>query len=302
MSPIREAAAPRACLVVPASDQRKIDKALAAEVDEVVLDLEDAVAPQAKDAARSRVGQALAAGAGGQGGRRVAVRVNQVGSAWCHRDVLEIVGTAVAPVTIVLPKVDGPGDLAFLDRLVRGALAERRQVGRAVPDVRFDALVETARGLRNLVGISSTSDRLRALVVGYADLAADLGRDPGGDPALWDPVRTRVVTAARATGRLVLDGPRLSVVADDAFLADKTRARALGFDGTWVIHPAQVAEATRLFTPSAEQVEWARRVVAALDESVDGGAGAVALDGQMLDEAVAVRARSVLLLAGADAA
>ena len=108
-----------------------------------------------------------------------------------------------------------------------------------------------------------------------------------------------MVVAARAAGRAVIDGPWLGTAADDAFTRDRERARALGFDGTWVIHPAQVEAATRTYSPSAEQLDWAERVVSALEQSVSGGAGAVALDGQMLDEAVALRARAVLARAEA---
>jgi citrate lyase subunit beta / citryl-CoA lyase len=273
-----------------------VDKALALDVDEVVLDLEDAVAADAKNAARAQVCEVLA----GQGPRprSLAVRVNPAGSAWGHRDVLDVVAATSAPLTLVVPKVDSPGDLAFVERLVRGARAERAAAGGVPPEVRVDALVESAASLRALDGIVASTDLLRALVVGYADLAADLGRDPGDDAAPWDAVRSQVVSAARAGRRQVIDGPWLSVAVDEAFVADKQRARGHGFDGTWVIHPAQVAEATRMFSPTPEQVEWARRVVDTLDRAVAQGSGAVALDGQMLDEALGVRARAVLAQAG----
>jgi citrate lyase subunit beta / citryl-CoA lyase len=286
--------APRVCLVVPASDRRKVDKALALDVDEVVLDLEDAVAADAKNAARAQVCEVLA----GQGPRprSLAVRVNPAGSAWGHRDVLDVVAATSAPLTLVVPKVDSPGDLAFMDRLVRGARAER--AAHPAPEVRVDALVESAASLRGLDRIVACTDLLRALVVGYADLAADLGRDANDDHASWDAVRSQVVSAARAGRRQVIDGPWLSVAADQAFVADKQRARAHGFDGTWVIHPAQVAEAARVFSPTPEQVEWATRVVEALDRAAAQGSGAVALDGRMLDEALGVRARAVLAQAG----
>jgi len=281
---------PRSALVVPASHPRMVTKALCSGADEVVLDLEDAVAPEAKDAARAAVVEVLS----GTCTPSLAVRVNQVGTPWCHRDVLAVAdavaGTARA-VTLVVPKVESAADVGFVERLVRGAAP-------AAP-ISIDVLVESAAALRDLHAIVSGSPLVRAVVVGYADLAADLGRDPGTDPALWDVVRHQVVAAARAARRALVDGPWLGTAADEAFTHDRTRARALGFDGTWVIHPAQVEAAARIFSPSAEQVDWAQQVVAALDEAVAGGAGAVALDGQMLDEAVAVRARVVLARAGA---
>jgi citrate lyase subunit beta/citryl-CoA lyase len=267
-----------------------VAKALATGADEVVLDLEDAVAPDAKEAARATVVEVLAAGATPS----LAVRVNQVGTPWCHRDVLAVAealaGTERA-VTLVVPKVESAADVGFVERLVGGATPASR--------VSVDVLVESAPALRDLHAIVSASPLVRAVVVGYADLAADLGRDPGTDPTLWDGVRHQVVVAARAAGRALVDGPWLGTAADEAFSRDRSRARALGFDGTWVIHPSQVEEAARIYSPSAEQVERARQVVSALEASVADGTGAVALDGQMLDEAVAVRARAVLARAEA---
>lgn len=290
--PSRTDVFPRSCLVVPASDSRKVTKALRTAADEVVLDLEDAVVPAAKDAARASVAQVL----GVVSARPLAIRVNRIGTRWCLDDVLTSVAAASSTrLTLVVPKVESAVDVGFVDRLVRGALAERS----ADPvQVRLDVLVESAAALRDLHAIVEGSDLVRAVVIGYADLCADLGRDADGDPTLWDAVRHQVVAAARAAGRAVLDGPWLSTAADAAFTRDRERARAFGFDGTWVIHPAQLAEATRIFSPSAEEVAWARRVLSALDASVSGGAGAVALEGQMLDEAVAIRARSVLARAG----
>lgn len=287
--PVASGMLPRSCLVVPASDARKVSKALGTSADEVVLDLEDAVAPSAKEAARGAVVEILRAAPA----TRLAVRVNQIGTPWCHRDVLDVVAAALpaARVTVVVPKVDSAADVAFVDRLVRGALAER---GTESADVRIDVLVESAAALRDLHAIAGASELMRAIVVGYADLGADLGRDAGDDPGVWDTVRHDVVVAARATGRAVIDGPWLGVAADESFVRDRARARAFGFDGTWVIHPAQVAEATRIFSPSVGEVDWARRVVEMLEQAVSSGSGAVAMHGQMIDEAVAVRARSVL--------
>ena len=281
---------PRCALVVPASHPRMVAKALASGADEVVLDLEDAVAPEAKDAARAAVVEVLE----GDAAPSLAVRINQVGTPWCHRDVLAVADALARDgrsVTLVVPKVESAADVGFVERLLRGAAPGAR--------VQVDVLVESAPALRDLDAIVSASSLVRAVVVGYADLAADLGRDPGADPTLWDVVRHQVVVAARAAGRAVIDGPWLGTAADDAFTRDRERARALGFDGTWVIHPAQVEAATLTYSPSAEQLDWAERIVSALEHSVAGGAGAVALDGQMLDEAVAVRARAVLARAEA---
>lgn len=278
---------PRVCLVVPASDRRKMAKAFATEADEVVVDLEDAVAPAAKQAARANVVELLVE----VPDRALAVRVNEIGSAWCHSDVLDVSCAVLDKVTLVIPKVNSAADVGFIDRLVNGALAGRS--GR-LPDIRMDVLIETAAALRNIDDILSASDRVRAVVVGYGDLGADLGIDFATNPPAADAVRHQIVAAARASKRGLVDGPWLAIAADDAFTLDRERSRSFGFDGCWVIHPAQVPAATRIFTPSAAEVAWAHRVVTALEGAIAKNAGAIALDGQMLDEAVAKRARSVL--------
>ena len=182
-------------------------------------------------------------------------------------------------LTLVVPKVESAADVGIVDRLVRGALAERS----ADPvQVRLDVLVESAAALRDLHAILAGSELVRAVVVGYADLGADLGRHAGEDPTMWDAVRHQVVAAARAAGRAVLDGPWLYTAADAAFIRDRERARAFGFEGTWVIHPAQVAEATRVFTPSP-------------------GRGGVGSTGTVRSRSVGLRRRGSRCSGGADA-
>ncbi|NYG57207.1 citrate lyase subunit beta/citryl-CoA lyase [Nocardioides daedukensis] len=254
------------------------------------------MATGAKDSAREHVVEVLAQ----QPENPLAIRVNQIGTACCHRDVLDIVRAATNEVTLVVPKVESAADVGFIDRLIRGAGAELPSTTDNVPAVRIDVLLESAAALRDLDAILGASPLLRAAVIGYADLSADLAMPSVGETSLWDAVRSQVATAARAHGRALIDGPWLSTAADEAFTHDRSRARSLGFDGTWVIHPAQLDEATRIFTPSAEEVAWASRIVETLADAVAQGAGAVALDGQMLDEAVAVRARSVLVRAGVE--
>ncbi|MEU1183940.1 CoA ester lyase [Streptomyces sp. NPDC005820] len=293
--------APRSCLVVPATDERKMAKALSSIADEVVLDLEDSVEPDSKARARERAAEVIARNGPRRGLPRLAVRVNQVGTAWCHLDLLAAVGAARGPLTVVVPKVESASHLGFVSHLVSGALAAEDTSPR--PDIRLDALVESAAGLRNLDEVLALGDPLRAVVIGYADLGADLGCDLGttsaGAEAVRAAVRSRVLTAARAAGRLLLDGPWLSVTADDDFVTNRRQAREQGFDGSWAIHPAQLQVINDLFTPSTDELLWARRVLDSLAAAASSGAGAVALDGQMLDEAIAVRARRVLALAEA---
>jgi citrate lyase subunit beta / citryl-CoA lyase len=272
----------RSCLSVPGSSERMLAKAATLDADELVLDLEDAVAADSKDAARAQVVHALAGGA--FEGRIVSVRVNAPGTPWCHQDLIALAGVQRA-AAVVVPKVSCPGDLAFVDRLLDGAEAA---AGRKTP-LRVQALIETADGVANAQTIAAASPRLDSLILGYADLAASLGRPRELDQ--WLAVQDQVLVAARAAHLQAIDGPYLGTAADEAFVKAATRARDLGFDGKWAIHPSQVQTLNELFTPSEAELERARQVIAALDRAEQG---AVALDGEMLDEALRAQAQRVL--------
>jgi citrate lyase subunit beta/citryl-CoA lyase len=270
-------------------------KAAGRGADEVVIDLEDAVAASAKDAARATVVTALTDL--DWTATSVAVRINAPRSPWCHLDAIALAALPGPPLSIVVPKVESAGDLAFVERLLDGAEA----AGRRSRPLHVQALIETAAGLARVAEIAAASARLDALILGYADLAASLGRTAVGarDLAAWDPARDAVLVAARANDLQAIDGPYLGVEPDERFHAAATRAAELGFDGKWAIHPSQVAALNEAFTPGEDEVAWARGVVDALAVAErDGGRGAVALDGQMLDEAVRVAAARVLARAG----
>ena len=282
----------RSCLSVPGSSERKIQKALGLDVDELIFDLEDAVAVAAKDQARVDVLAVLAANPAQAD--RIAVRVNAPGSPWCHLDLIALAEAEVPPASVILPKTESPDDIAFVDRLLAGAEAA---AGVSRP-LGVQALVETAGGLLWASEIAGCSERLETLILGYADLSVSLGREPPGpahpDGSAWDGARDAVVLAAKASGLQAIDGPYLGIAVDDHFRAAALRARELGFDGKWAIHPAQVSSLDEIFTPSAADVARAREIVAALDAAGDG---AVALDGAMLDEALRHWALGVLATA-----
>jgi citrate lyase subunit beta/citryl-CoA lyase len=279
----------RACLVVPAAPAAKLAKGATLAADEVVLDLEDAVVPAVKDEARGAVADALA---GEWAAESVAVRVNAIGSPWCHLDLAALAASSRDALTAVLPKAEHPADLAFADRLLDGAEAA---AGRATP-VRLLALIETAAGLAAAAEIARASERLDGLILGYADLAASLGRTGEQD---WRYAQETVLVAARAAGIQAIDGPYLGTRDDDAFRAGVLHARTLGFDGKWAIHPAQLDALRDAFTPTDDEIADARDVLAALDRAAADGAGAVADGDRMLDEALALSARRVLARAGA---
>ena len=264
--------------------------------DEIVIDLEDAVAVAAKDEARATVLAALAQPQ--WQGVHCSVRVNAPRTPWCHEDIVAIASLHDGPASIVVPKVESAGDLAFVERLLDGAQAA---AGSERP-LRVQALIETAAGVSRVQEIAAASARLDGLILGYADLSASLGRAAGAGAELdsWRAIQDQILLAARAHDIVAIDGPYLGVAVDAAFSAAAERARDMGFDGKWAIHPAQVATLNALFTPTHEEIEHAQAVIDALAEAEGAGAGAVALEGQMLDEAVRVAALRVL--ARADAA
>ncbi|HET6448008.1 MAG TPA: CoA ester lyase [Conexibacter sp.] len=286
----------RACLVVPGSAADKLAKAARRGADELVIDLEDAVVPHAKDGARAAVVAAL--DTTDWGGASVSVRVNAPRTPWCHEDVIALAQAPGPLRSLVVPKVEGAGDLAFVERLLDGVEAAggvRRE------RLRVQALVETATGIAHAREIAAASPRLEALILGYADLAASLGRTAAGadDLAGWDPVRHAVLVAARASGVQAIDGPHLGLAPDAAFAAAARRACDQGFDGKWAIHPAQLAPLVAVFTPTPEEVARARAAIAALAAAErEDGQGAVALDGQMVDEPVRLAALRTLARAG----
>jgi citrate lyase subunit beta/citryl-CoA lyase len=287
----------RSCLVVPGSAPAMLASAAGRGADEVVIDLEDAVLPAAKATTRDAVVAALRKL--DWSGVVVSVRVNAPRTPWCHEDVVALAGSSLPLRSIVVPKVDGAGDLAFVERLLDGVEAG----GDRCEPLRVQALVETAAGIACAQQIAGSCARLETLIVGYADLAASLGRTAAGaaDVLMWDAVREAVLLAARAHGLEAIDGPYLGLRPDAGFFSAVARARDSGFDGKWAIHPAQVGPLNAAFAPSAEEIEDARGVIAALAAADrEGGQGAVALDGRMLDEPVRLAALRTLARAGVD--
>ena len=284
----------RASLVVPGSAPAKLAKAAGLDVDEVILDLEDAVVADAKDRARASVVEALMTLDWGD--TLVSVRVNAPGSSWCLADIAAVAAAPAPLRSLVVPKVERAEDLASVARSLD-------RIGPAAAELRLQALIETAAGVARAGEIAASCPRLEVLVVGYADLAASLGRTAAGaaEPALWDPIRELVLLAARAHGLQAIDGPHLGVRPDAALARAARRACDQGFDGKWAIHPAQLAALNEVFTPGEQEVAHARAIVAALTAAErDGAQGAAALNGQMLDEPVRLAALRVLARAGAE--
>jgi len=265
-------------------------KARGLPVDEVFLDLEDAVAPALKADARAAVAAALRAG---DWGRKVrAVRVNDVTTGWAHRDVIEVVEQAgVSLDVIVLPKVTGPEHITWLDLLLSQVERDR---GLAPGGIGIEAQIEDARGLAEVDAIAAASPRLEALVFGPADFMASLGMrslEVGVPPAGYDgdafhyPLM-RILVAARSHGLAAIDGPYARIADTGGLRRAAASAAALGYDGKWVVHPGQIDTVNEAFTPGAAEYERAELILDAYEHaSTAQQRGAALLDGEMIDEA-----------------
>ncbi|MFS0772081.1 HpcH/HpaI aldolase/citrate lyase family protein [Sphingomonas sp. 1P08PE] len=274
----------RSALFMPASNPRAIEKARTLPCDVVILDLEDAVAPDRKEEARAAAGAAIEAG--GFGDRELVVRVNGSDTRWGADDLAALAGTPVDAV--LLPKVGEVEDVA----------AARDLLGVDGPPIW--AMIESARGLLALPALAGAARRLRlaALVAGTNDLAIDLGVRPDADRTPLLPALAQIVTAARAGGMAVLDGV-LNATNDAALLAAHCAQGAMwGFDGKSLIHPAQIAAANAAFGPDAASIAWARRVIALFADPAHADRGAVALDGEMVERLHLAQAQRIMMLAG----
>ncbi|MDX1875421.1 CoA ester lyase [Mycolicibacterium sp. 120266] len=282
----------RTCLSVPGSSDKMIQKAKTLAADQVFLDLEDAVAPEAKAAARTRVAAALAEP--GWAGQLRGVRVNDWTTPWTHADIIEVVGSAGAHLDIVvLPKVTDATHVRALDLLLTQLeLTHGLPVGR----IGIEAQIENAAGLTHVNEIAA-APRVQALVLGPADMMASLNMRTlvvGEQPEGYDVgdahhhVLMTILVAARTHGINAIDGPYLKVRDTDAFRRIAGRVAALGYDGKWVLHPDQIAAGNEVFSPRQDDYDHAELILEAYEwhTSQAGGArGAVMLGDEMIDEA-----------------
>lgn len=280
----------RSVLYVPGSNARALDKARALPADGLVLDLEDAVAPSAKEEARATVLAELAKG--GYGHRELVVRVNGPDTPWGPADLAAAARSGADAV--LLPKVDG----------AEGVRAAERSLSAhgAPPGLALWCMIETPRGVLAADAIAGASPRLACLVLGTSDLVKDLR-------ARHTPARLEVlaslslaVLAARAHGLAVLDGVHLDLADDAGFEAACRQGLSLGFDGKTLLHPKTVETANRVFSPGAEEVARARRIIEAHAEAAARGQGVVVVDGRLVEALHVEEARRLVALAEAVAA
>jgi citrate lyase subunit beta/citryl-CoA lyase len=280
----------RSALYMPGSNARALDKARTLPADVLILDLEDAVAPAAKEEARRLVGAALAAG--GYGHRERVVRVNGLATAWGAADLAAAARSGADAV--LLPKVESAAD-------VRAAEAALAAAG-APADLPLWATIETPRGVLAAAEIAGASPRLACLVMGTSDLVKDLRarHTPGRQEVLAS--LSLVLLAARAHDLAALDGVHLDLADDAGFEAACRQGRDLGFDGKTLIHPRTIDAANRVFAPSEAEVAAARRVIAAHAEAEAAGKGVGVLDGRLVESLHVVEAKRTVALAEAIAA
>jgi citrate lyase subunit beta/citryl-CoA lyase len=281
----------RSALYMPGSNARALEKARGLPADVIIIDLEDAVAPEAKNAARDQACAAIRAG--GFGHREVVLRVNALSTDWGRADLAA--AASVAPHAVLIPKVSTPGDIMM-------AASELRKAG-APETTRLWAMMETPMAILNADSIGRTArdpaSRLDVLVMGTNDLARETrARITKGRPSLvaWLAI---CVAAARAYGVDLLDGVYGDIHDIAGLGAECEQARDMGMDGKTLIHPAQIDACNKAFTPGAEELVWARKLVAAFDAPENVSKGAIALDGKMVERLHAEIAQRTLDIAAA---
>ena len=280
----------RSCLAVPGSSTKMLAKAQGLPADQVFLDLEDSVAPDAKEEARDHVIQALREGDWGT--KTKVVRVNDCTTAWTFRDVISIVESAGDHLDcLMIPKTQNAGHVAFVDRLITQIEMEKGwQVGR----IGLEIQIEDAAGLVNVKEILAASPRVEALIFGPGDMAAALGMpsltvgelQPHYPGDHWHWILFTILVQARNAGVQAIDGPYASISDLDGFTEIARRSRTIGFDGKWVLHPNQIHVANQSFSESQEDYERAVDILEAFEIAVAvEGRGAVLFGDEMIDEA-----------------
>ncbi len=277
----------RSVLFLPGSNPRALEKARALPADGLIFDLEDAVAPEAKETARAAVAAALTAG--GYAPRELVLRVNPLDSAWAHAD---LGAAATMPIdAVLLPKVDNAERVRLTIDLL-DALG-------APPELSVWCMVETPLGILKAADIAGASPRVAALVLGTSDLVADLQARPTRDRLPLLTALGLALLAARAHGRAILDGVQLDLGDAEGFAAACRQGRELGFDGKTLIHPDQIGPANTAFAPNAEELARAKRLIAAYAEAVAAGRGAVRFEGRLIEALHVEEARRTVALAEA---
>jgi len=275
----------RSVLFMPASNPRALEKARSLPADGLIFDLEDAVAPAAKDGARAIVAAALAAG--GYGTRELVLRVNAFETPWGRDD---LAAAATMPIdAVLLPKIDSADRVRLTVSLLDAFGAPDR--------LAVWCMLESPLGILNAREIAAASPRLAALVLGTSDLTKELRAVATRERLPLITALGLAMLAARAHGLTILDGVHTDLADDQGLMAACRQGRELGFDGKTLIHPGQIPAANSAFGPSVEEIEWSRRVIAAHAEAIAAGKGVVLVDGRLIESLHVENARRLVGLA-----
>jgi len=279
----------RSELSTPGSSDKMLAKAAASDADLVFCDLEDSVAPAEKVEARGRIVHALTHHTWRPATR--AVRINDLRTQYAHDDIIEVVTRARDALdVIIVPKVTAARDVWWVDTLLTQLETKLDMTKR----VGIEVLIEEVEAMIDVENIATASPRLETLIFGPGDYSASQGvrtaaigsDDPNAYPGdIWHYARNKIVIAARAAKIEAIDGPFANFSDPSAYVTQAQRAFALGYSGKWAIHPSQIAPANDVFAPTPEEVQRARKVVAAFTDAEAKGLGAVAVDGAMVDVA-----------------
>ncbi|MGZ4611257.1 MAG: HpcH/HpaI aldolase/citrate lyase family protein [Actinomycetes bacterium] len=283
----------RSCLAVPGSSTKMLGKAQGLPADQVFLDLEDSVAPLAKEDARANIVAAL--NEGDWAGKTRVVRVNDLTTRWTYRDVIAVVEGAGANLdAVMLPKVQSAEQVVWLDLLLRQI---EETVGLEVGRIGIEAQIENARGLVEVDAIAAASPRVQTIIFGPADFIASINmrslvvgeQPPGYDVGdAYHYILMRILMAARTHDLQAIDGPYLQIKDVAGFRRVAGRSAALGFDGKWVLHPGQIDAANEVYSPGQDDYDHAELILDAYDyytSAAGGMRGAVMLGDEMIDEA-----------------
>lgn len=279
----------RSVLYMPSSNERALEKAKTIPCDALIFDLEDAVAPDAKAAARAN---AVAAARSGEYGRReITIRCNGLDTPWGADDLVAAATSGAAAV--VIPKV---GSVDYLDEITR-----RLDAAGAPPDLTIWAMIETPTAIMDIRAIAA-HPRVNVLVMGNNDLAKELrtGVLPERTPLL--PALAMALLGAREAGKVILDGVYNDVKDAEGFLIEARQGKAMGFDGKTLVHPSQVEPANEVWAPSADEIDFSRRVIDAFEEAEAEGRGVITVDGRMIENLHVENAKRILAVADAIAA
>ena len=280
----------RSVLYMPGANERALEKAKGLTADALILDLEDAVSPDAKAEARERV--VAAAGSGEYGRKEVTIRANGLDTEWHAADVKAIATSGAA--AIVVPKINSLDDV----RAVEAAL----DAAGAPDELKIWGMLETPIAMLHAEAIATSSERLSVFVMGTNDLAKELHAEhvPGRAPLLFG--LSQCLLAARFADKVILDGVYNDIKNEEGFAAECLQGRQMGFDGKTLIHPSQLAPCNDAFAPSAVEVAAAEEIIAAFEEATAAGKGVVTVNGRMIENLHVDNARRVLAQAGAIAA